>query len=844
MSTHRTNNSIDTTAPYGSSNNNLHEEAYGGYDMQQMAEKNASRTRLTTAEETGAPVARHFQPSSIDDSRSSTPIGADSTGKSSGRAKFGSIPNWDVFMNNPEFNEFDVRNGGVKNLEFAEGDVGSNKFTKFYYYVITKSIFFRWATYIIPVLILLWIPGIIWLTAPTGSSLENSAYVWGVNLLWWSIWLTVVWVGWWAVSACFMILPRILRVTVAAIVGGDKSWVEMVRAVRRPLSTVFWTLLLWITFQPLISTRQKDGTSSSSASALTLISKILFGMFLCTCVLAGEKVIVQFIAYTFHQQTYKDRTDHQDFQIKALTILYKNSSDMGRSDTLKNYAPSTKSNPVLAPQIAVRKALKGLRNAAATTTNALGNVATEMVGSSVLQPNSPQAMVTASLGSANKTRALARRIYYSFRMGKTEVTLADIARHFPDLDTATRAFEILDADLNGGASRDEIEMSLGEIHRERLSLASSMRDVDGAVRRLDTILVSIVFLICVLILTATITTALTSLVTSAGTFLLGLSWLIGATAQEVLSSCIFLFIKHPFDVGDRVDIDSISYVVSEMNLLSTTFQRVDGKCVFLPNNVLNQKLIENVRRSGPTSETFAFDVAFNTSFEHIQALREKMLKFLKGEKRDFIPSFDVTIVDFPDQAKLQLKANICYKSNWQQGLLKVQRHNKWVCALKEALKELKIYGSAGDPTPDPVVPIEYTLVPYEPKPTTSASTSDTASTVPHSAQSDRTAVSPSSNLPHGQLYDPGYTIEPISQRSGSSAPTYSFVDQRNVIADPESDVFGEETANGAGPETEPPTRVNTPAGIRPVRRRTGDVEGQIQDEVIEMNQNPNKAPRL
>jgi hypothetical protein len=26
-----------------------------------------------------------------------------------------------------------------------------------------------------------------------------------------------------------------------------------------------------------------------------------------------------------------------------------------------------------------------------------------------------------------------------------------------------------------------------------------------------------------------------------------------------------------------------------------------------------------------------------------------------------------------------------YKSNWQQGALKVQRKNKWICALKMAL---------------------------------------------------------------------------------------------------------------------------------------------------------------
>lgn len=50
---------------------------------------------------------------------------------------------------------------------------------------------------------------------------------------------------------------------------------------------------------------------------------------------------------------------------------------------------------------------------------------------------------------------------------------------------------------------------------------------------------------------------------SAGTFVLGLSWLIGTTAQEIIASSIFLFIKHAYDVGDKVEIDGLQYIVLE-----------------------------------------------------------------------------------------------------------------------------------------------------------------------------------------------------------------------------------------------------------------------------------------
>jgi hypothetical protein len=161
-----------------------------------------------------------------------------------------------------------------------------------------------------------------------------------------------------------------------------------------------------------------------------------------------------------------------------------------------------------------------------------------MAGQSVLQTNSPSNKVTAALTSANKSKALARRLFYSFRQpGAAHLVLEDIAKFFPNLETAEAAFAVFDIDGNGDASRDEIEAAILIMHRERLSLEASMRDLDGAVRRLDDIFMVIVALIVILILAAMVTTKLTTLVTSAGTFVLGLSWLIGSTMQEILLAC-------------------------------------------------------------------------------------------------------------------------------------------------------------------------------------------------------------------------------------------------------------------------------------------------------------------
>lgn len=175
------------------------------------------------------------------------------------------------------------------------------------------------------------------------------------------------------------------------------------------------------------------------------------------------------------------------------------------------------------PTLLVKKALKGAQKAAQTATTVIGTVASEMAGERVLQPNSPASMVITALQSANKTKQLAKRIYYSFTPSYRQgMILADVSRCFRDRDEADRvrsssssgskrpnglmarlpsqAFAIFDRDGNGDATLEEIEMSCLDIHRERIALARSMRDIDSAVSRLDNILISVWWVVAILIM--------------------------------------------------------------------------------------------------------------------------------------------------------------------------------------------------------------------------------------------------------------------------------------------------------------------------------------------------------
>ncbi|KAI5123926.1 hypothetical protein M0805_006343 [Coniferiporia weirii] len=626
-----------------------------------------------------------------------------------GRTHRANSSSWDVLAGLRKFEQsyegFDSRNATEDHLRFAQGDMPNNKFTKLYNYLINVSVVTRWTLFIVPVLALIWIPGILGLTA-----FKNTT-IWHVKLIWWSIWLSVVWGGWWGALAFSHshLLPRVARSTIGIVAVGSRKYIDWLGALVRYVALFGWTLAIWISFQPLIIGR----SIGNEKAEISFIAKLLFGIYLCSSLLLFEKFSIQWIAGKFHERSYADRIANQKVAVNVLVILYSHSSEIpGRSDTLKDRDTSQKI-PAVDPRRFFKRALKGVRVAATTTTTALGNVASEIAGSSVLQPNSPQAMVQTALRSANKTRLLARRLYYSFcKSGRDSLVLSDVTQFFTSLEQAQTAFSLFDKDDNGDVSREEVEMACMDVHREQLSIENSMRDLDSAVGRLDNIFMSLYVVVACLIIAVVLDAQFASVLTGAGTLVLGLSWLIGSSLQEVLSSIIFLFIKHPYDVGDRVNITNVVYTVKEIRLLSTIFLDGNNCLVQAPHTVLNTQLIHNIRRSPQMSETFEFEVAYSTTLEQIENLREKMVAFVQSQGRDFLPSFDVVVKDIPDQEKMVLSADIKYKSNWQQGAVKVKRRNMWICALKTALAELSIFGSKGNPNAEPS-PTMYTEVPWE-----------------------------------------------------------------------------------------------------------------------------------
>ncbi|CAF1914138.1 BnaC02g25070D [Brassica napus] len=94
----------------------------------------------------------------------------------------------------------------------------------------------------------------------------------------------------------------------------------------------------------------------------------------------------------------------------------------------------------------------------------------------------------------------------------------------------------------------------------------------------------------------------------------------------VLESIIYLFVIHPFDVGDKCEIDGIQMVVEEMNILTTIFLRFDNQKVLYPNSLLWTKSIGNYYRSPDMRDGTEFSIHITTPAEKIILIKQRITR--------------------------------------------------------------------------------------------------------------------------------------------------------------------------------------------------------------------------
>lgn len=480
-----------------------------------------------------------------------------------------------------------------------------------------------------------------------------------------------------------------------------RKWRGMAQQLEIHAALFFWFLGVEISFLPTMKNHHVDGDPRTRGWENTL-NKIIISIFVWTIVNLIEKFIIQLIAMSFHMRTYADRIEINKFQIGSLSKLYAFSTTKigDRNEEFEENNDASGSGSRTPFQYA-KKAQKTAKGAINKVTDVAGAVAADFTGKKANKSTNPNQVVITLLQNTSGSQVLARRLYRTFvRPGFDTVFAGDLKEAFDNNDEAEAAFMMFDKDMNGDISMEELESVCVEIGRDRKSITASLKDLDSVVGRLDNVFSFLVFIIVLLVFLSLISASAAGVLTSAGSAILALSWLFSATAQEFLQSVIFVFVKHPFDVGDRVTIYGPTgatgmgddYFVKQISLLYTEFKKMEGHIVQAPNTNLNNLFILNQRRSGGLAEAVPIIIKYGTTLDQINSLRQRLLEFVRSEKREYQTNILTEMREVTENYSLTLNVVFFYKSNWQNELLRLTRRNKFICMLMVTLQEVGIEG--------------------------------------------------------------------------------------------------------------------------------------------------------
>lgn len=272
--------------------------------------------------------------------------------------------------------------------------------------------------------------------------------------------------------------------------------------------------------------------------------------------------------------------------------------------------------------------------------------------------------------SEKEAKAAAKRIFNNVaRPGLKYIYLEDLMRFLRE-DEARRTMRLMEgsADTSGkskGIGKRALKNWVVNVFRERRALALSLNDTKTAVNKLHQLVNVIVGIAIIIIWLLILGVPVTHFLVFVSSQVVVLAFMIGNTCKTTFEAIIFLFVMHPFDVGDRCEIEGVQMVVEEMNILTTVFLRYDNQKIVYPNSVLATKPISNYYRSPDMGDSVDFCVHISTPVEKIAIMKERITRYIESRKDHWYPSPMVVMRDVEDMNRIKFSVWLSHTMNHQ-----------------------------------------------------------------------------------------------------------------------------------------------------------------------------------
>ncbi|ELA41915.1 uncharacterized protein VICG_01099 [Vittaforma corneae ATCC 50505] len=156
---------------------------------------------------------------------------------------------------------------------------------------------------------------------------------------------------------------------------------------------------------------------------------------------------------------------------------------------------------------------------------------------------------------------------------------------------------------------------------------------------------------------------------------------------NILDSFIFIVYIHPYDIEDRVLIDSDNLIVKSIGLTSTVLERWNNEVVIYSNKSLKDKVFRNIRRSKNQQKMISV-LMRKTDVKKIEHIRQILKEY--AMQSPAFEGFGLTVDEIVDCRFAKVDFRITHSINHQNGYYMWVAQNRFMKKVTEVLKEKRI----------------------------------------------------------------------------------------------------------------------------------------------------------
>ena len=223
--------------------------------------------------------------------------------------------------------------------------------------------------------------------------------------------------------------------------------------------------------------------------------------------------------------------------------------------------------------------------------------------------------------------------------------------------------DIFDVDKQGFADRDMIIDRVIEIYESRKNMQLTLGGSRSVLATLERMMLTALYTVLIFIVLAIFDQNVLEMWLTLSSFILAFAFMFGNSIRECFEGVIFIFITHPYDVGDNILINGNRYVIKNINILQTETENWNGEVTYYHNQTMMRSTVINMSRSKTRTESFDWIVDVETPDKIFDGLNSSLHNFTALNSADVDECFIKVVPCGDHTGKIRITVFLYLKFN-------------------------------------------------------------------------------------------------------------------------------------------------------------------------------------